>query len=200
MATIPFYATSEDIKDIIKYINDQEDLAYIVADGPNKWIAKNTVDILEATEHFIWHIPSGPLPLLREVGQDPLTIDEPFKGWTQLRNTGNLSLPYFGPGHPGVFQMDLYNHKSPVQPEADYTNLSRHSLGWIGNHYKILGNGAKEITEKRWKSLRKWVQKQSKKVPYGGPNYVNGDGQLEVYAFKDAQRLFAEGKIANVNP
>src|SRR5215203_1750666 len=156
MPNIPFYADTTDFRTIHSWLNDCDELAFIVADGYQQWRAVNTVPKLLPGRACVWHVPSGPLPLLYaepscEIGK----IIDAWSGWQELRPGADTSRPYFGPGHPGIIW--LYVHPTS---RFDSEGIGFSWFEWIGNHYRITGDGANVLTEKFWRRLRRWVKKQ----------------------------------------
>lgn len=188
MAWLPFYASENDIPALLSHLNASEDLAFIVSDGPGKWIAKNAIDALADGRHCLWHVASGPLPLFRGAKVPPGEIANPLVGWSEVRAGADPTNPYFGAGHPGVFWLNLYSRVTDRVSGESLVGLS--SFEWIGNHYKSIGVAAKSETEKYWKSLALWMKTLAVKVPRGGPRQPTPP---EIWAFSDAQALFEAG-------
>ena len=94
MPWLPIYANANDFPIILDWLNRSEDLAFIVSDGRSRWRAVESIDTLDNNRFCLWHVPSGPLPLLhakpsREVG----SISDPWKGWKELREGADASQP-----------------------------------------------------------------------------------------------------------
>jgi hypothetical protein len=187
MPWLPFYAASEDFDLVAERLNASEDLAYLVSAGPGRWVAVKTIDMLRPGRHCLWHIGSGPLPLVRGAEQDDLSIANPFEAWAEARAGADPTTPYFGAGHPGVFWLNL---KAEEQSSRGESVIGLSSFEWIGNHYKIIGSAAQPKTEAAWKGLRHWIGKAGIKVPRGGPAEVRPP---EIWALQGAQRQFADG-------
>src|SRR5436190_228422 len=102
MPYIPFYADEKDCKYIRKFLNQHPEVAFIISDGPHRWRATKSVLRLKA-DTCLWHIPSGPLPLLHPHPSNRIdSIHDPWNGWKELSPGADRDSPYFGPGHPGV--------------------------------------------------------------------------------------------------
>jgi hypothetical protein len=187
MPWLPFYASAGDFDALLQHLNSTDDIAFLVAAGPHRWVAKNTLESLQSGRICLWHTSSGPLPLLQPGDQKDLEVANPFEAWTELRTGADPSTPYFGAGHPGVFWLNLRGDGMSRQG-APIVALS--SFEWIGNHYKIIGDAALPQTEAAWKALRRWIGKIAKKVPRGGPAQPTPP---EIWAFPHAQQLFADG-------
>ena len=116
MPWFPIYADEDDFQSILTWLNEEQDIAFIVSNGSKKWIAKKSIDRLEQGRNCLWHIPSGPLPLLQANPNKPdQAVKNPWKGWKEKRTGANPTTPYFGAGHPGVIWLNV----QPVGREAD---------------------------------------------------------------------------------
>ena len=187
MPWLPFYASDADLDTVRGHVNAADDLAYLVACGPGQWKAVGSLASVECGRYGLWHVPSGPLPLLKPGDGTPGEITNPFAGWSELRPGAHPSTPYFGVGHPGVFWLNL--RAGGISPHSTpLVGLS--SFEWIGNHYRPIGSAASPGTEASWKMLRRWVAKSATKVPRGGPAESTPP---EVWAFPGAEALFSQG-------
>jgi len=193
MPWIPLYADDADFGLIHKWINDEPDLAFIVSDGPGRWRAVARLTELTGRRICLWHVPSGPLPLLHPHPSDTVDpITDPWSGWQELRAEGHGGRhPYFGAGHPGIFWL---NHRPTRLTNPEVIGLS--SFEWIGNHYRIIGRPAEASTEKYWKRLRTWISKQSIKLPRSGP--LQGRG--EIFTLPSAAARIQSGSARDSNP
>jgi hypothetical protein len=194
MPWLPLYVTADDTKTFFQLLLDENELVPIVADGVGRWIAttdKST--LLTASRSCLWHIASGPLPLLGAKHSDETTwIEDPWSGWAERRPGADRSQPYFGAGHPGIFWLDLNIY--PTELPTNICGLT--SFEWIGDHYKILGGGARLETHRCWKRLRSKIKKVSTKVPRGT---IDGPFKPEIFALPIAAQLLQSGKRADVN-
>ncbi len=188
MAGILMYLSESDVPALLAHLNASEEIAFIVSNGPGRWIAVKPRESLAVGSHCLWHIPSGPLPLFRGANEEPGVITNPFEGWSEVKAGADATRPYFGAGHPGVFWLSIYIWNSHSVPGQMLLGLS--SFEWIGNHYRIIGSAAKPETEKYWKGLGRWVKKHAVKVPRGGPQQPT---KPEIWAFRGAQALFEAG-------
>src|SRR5689334_7347129 len=103
MSWLPIYADSNDFRDIHEWLNSCEELAFIVADGPQKWRAVNSIPELQPGRVCLWHVPSGPLPLVHPPpSRETSEIADPWGGWQELRAGADPGVPYFGPAHVGI--------------------------------------------------------------------------------------------------
>ncbi len=191
MPWLPFYADEEDFRVVLGRLNADEESAVIVPNGAGRWVAKRTVDGLADGCYCLWHIPSGPLPLLfRRAGKiHTAAVEDPFAGW-EARLTGhNPSVPYFGI-HPGVIVMAKVT-QGVESPDA----IGMSGFSWIGNRYRAIGYGAAESTGKWWRRLRRWVRKQAvRRIPR------KAGLEPEIWVFPSAYRRIAGGVGHDVNP
>ena len=197
MPWLPIYADEQDFRVILDRLNGDEEIAFIVPDGSSlwraRWRATRPLSRLEAARICLWHVPSGPLPLLhRQPDKKAGTITNPWNGWTGLRDSAHKNCPFFGAGHPGIIWL---NHRPQAPQTSGGIGLS--SFEWIGNRYSAAGSPASEATEKFWQSLQRWVKKGSVKVPRDGP--VDGP-QAEIWAFPSALAAFRNGRGREANP
>jgi hypothetical protein len=193
MPWLPIYADSNDFRVIHDWLNASEELAFIVADGPGRWRAVRSIPVLENDLICLWHVPSGPLPLLHaSPSRKVSSITDPWSGWEELRTGVIRSTPYFGAGHPGIIWLNFH----PVSQRSSQ-NIGLSSFEWVGNHYRIIGKSADPLTETLWRSLRRWVQKRAQRIPRSGP--LDGP-RAEIYALPSALAAFESGVGRDVNP
>lgn len=194
MPWLPLYLFDDDQDVILAMLNDDPEAAFIVSDGIGRWKAVATLPDLESPKrHAIWHVPSGPLPLLAAVHGNPdAEVTDPWQGWTERRAGADASTPYFGAGHPGIFWLNLRN-----ELRGSTRKIGLSSFEWIGHRYAKIGKVVEPSTDKWWKRLTRTIRRSGSKVPRGGPN---GPYAPEIYAMPAAVRAFAEGKEADGNP
>ena len=217
MAWLPMYLLDKDLEFLNDWLNQEEEIAFLVSNGHKKWIAKKEHKIFtdvgaqsfgerhkfaipDYAEYNLWHVPSGQLPLLganeagvklkfnKEEWNEEGKVDNPWLGWTEIRTGANSRIPYFGAGHPGVIHLEI---NLPHDQEIRMSNF-----GWIGNHYKIIGNGAEQTTEKFWNKLRRMAKKVATQISRG-----NNSGQKkEIFAFPTAYEEIQNGRPCALNP
>lgn len=193
MPWLPFYAFGDDPGTLLSLLNDDPEVAFIIGDGPGKWKAVETIEAFRDRRCMIWHVPSGPLPLLAAVNGDPDdNIADPWCGWTERRAGAISTIPYFGPDHSGHVRLTIKNLAGGNEPRIGLSGME-----WTGSHYARIGLPAHPSTQRWWKRLRAAIIRISKKVPRGGPF---GDSKPEIYALPDACRAFAKGMEADINP
>ncbi len=189
---LPLYVDETDASLLLECINLDPDVAFIVANGPGQWVARASLDKVEDGRFCIWHVPSGPLPMLNSRAK-PLTVDDPWSGWTELRAGADRTLPYFGQGHPGVIWWNLRTRSRSADG-----GLGLSSFEWIGNHYRIIGSPAAPSTEAWWAGLRRLIRKQkAERVPRSGP--VDG-ARPEIWALPSALVKIQRGMHRDNNP
>ncbi len=187
MAWIPIYAAETDLRLLLSFLNASDEIAFVVSDGPGKWIAVKSLSALPNGRYCLWHVPSGALPLIRGVNDAPGEIRDPFDGWTEARAGADRTQPYFGPGHPGVFWLNV---RSTQTNPTGIPVVGLSSFEWIGNHYKSIGFQPKPETERFWKHLYRWVRKSAVQVPRGGPRQMTPPA---IWALPGAQAMFQAG-------
>ena len=183
MPWIPFYADEGDFRVILDWLNQNDEIAFIVSDGPKRWRAVHTVPRLEdSLQICLWHVPSGPLPLRYPLPSgriDPIT--DPWSGWTELRGRADHAWPYFGFYYVGV----IWLHRR-LRSEEKPDTISLSSFGWTGNQHAKAGHSAPEATKKFWASLRSWTKMNAVRIPRSGP--LDGP-RPEIWAFPSALRV-----------
>ena len=193
MPWLPIYADSVDFEEVLGWLNTSEELAFIVTDGPGRWIAVPTIQAIESPRICLWHVPSGPLPLLHPQPSQAIgSISDPWAGWEELRAGADSSNPYFGAGHPGIIWLNV-RPKSYRDPNA----IGLSSFEWVGNHYSVIGRKADESTERLWRKMRRWAQKSAIKIPRSGA--LDGPN-AEIFAFPSAIAAFKDGAQRTDNP
>ena len=193
MPWIPMYLADSDADRVLAMLNADEEVAFLVADGPKRWKAIASLPTPPTDSRIgMWHIPSGPLPLLAADKQRNGQIHDPFSGWNELRTGADPTTPYFGAGHPGIIWLNAC-----LSPKERNSAGGMSSFEWIGNRYSLVGNPAKKTTELWWKFLRRRIQKISKKVPRGG---LSSALPPEIFAYPAALALLEEGQQFDANP
>lgn len=208
MAWTPMYLEKEDVEILNTWLNENEEIAFLVSNGSGKWIAKKQLDIFAESElqmaevrliaedleiqtpysfqYNLWHIPSGKLPLIdTSINR---FIDDPWSGWTEIRAGANRGVPYFGAGHVGIISLNIHlaynNGAIPIS-----------HFGWIGNHYKVIGNGAEKSTELFWNKLKRMVKKVAVQIP----RCNRLETKKEVFAFPSAYSEISNGRPCSSN-
>jgi hypothetical protein len=213
MAWTPMYLLREDLKYLNDWLNQEDEIAFLVSNRESKWIAKKQHDIIseigtqifedgddftipDFVEYNLWHIPSGQLPLIggtklkfsKEDWSYDDKIFDPWTGWKETRSGANPRIPYFGAGHPGVIHLEI--------KVSDHDEIPMSSFGWIGNHYKMIGNAADQTTEKFWNKLKRMIKKIGKQIPRSNAT----DGKKEIFAFPAAYKEIQNGRQCALNP
>lgn len=212
MAWLPLYLVKQDVEFLNDWLNQEEEIAFLVSNGTSKWIAKKQHDIVADMErqkadgyfsgnylkYSLWHVQSGPLPLFGSGSSGKLCfnkddwneeqIADPWSGWTEIRAGADSDIPYFGAGHPGIIHLTI--HLSDDNNEIPMSDFQ-----WIGNHYKIIGSGAEKSTEKFWNKLRRMAKKIGTHIPR--QNKV--ESKNEIYAFPLAYKAIQNGRACSLN-
>lgn len=193
MGWIPLYATAEDLDAVRQWLNAEPEIVWLVADGPERWIARPSVEVLTQPLTTLWHVPAGPLPLELTNGKLPVTfVDDPWRGWRERHAAANPSTPYFGVFFTGA----IWFHVQPWSTRIDGA-LGLSSFEWIGNHYRVLGHAAHPRTERWWQRMRRWVAKRGVLVPRGG---LSSTMAPEIWALPHARDALLAGARAAINP
>lgn len=188
MPWLPIYADDSDFSVLVDHLNQCEEIAIIASVDAGKWAAVARIEQLKPGRYCLWHVPSGPLPLFRGAHEPLGLIEDPFSGWVEVKAGADTSQPYFGAGHPGIIWLNIRG--SDANHLSGLTTIGLTSFEWIGNHYKSIGSSAHPDTEKFWKSLGRWVRKNSVKVPRGG---LSQSTSPEIWAFAGAASQLESG-------
>jgi hypothetical protein len=209
MPWIPMYLHREDVKALLDWLNNEQEIAFIVPIGSpehdHAWKAVQEVEALHDGTWSLWHVPGGPLSLPgANFGEPDETIEDPWSGWRERNPGADPRVPWFGGSVPHIIDLELHERglgkdgKQVIPPEERSDEiLGMSSLGWIGQRYRAIGTPAPQATERWWKRLRRWVAKNARRVPRSGPI----DGQSpEIYAFPCAFEAIQQGKPRDANP
>jgi hypothetical protein len=193
MPWLPMYLVMEDTPSLLALLNRDRELAFLISDGPGQWIARNELSALTDGRTALWHVSSGPLPLLGVRLKDPVKpIEDPWLGWIERRQGANSSVPCFGAGHPGVIWLNL---RITARETGSICGLS--SFEWIGSRYALIGSAATPQTERWWRTLRTHIRKITQRVPRVR---LDSSTPSEVYAFPTAYDELKAGGSADMNP
>jgi hypothetical protein len=146
------YVNEEDVRVLLAWLTESAQVAFLLPDGIGRWKAVHELNEFPNAPVEMWHVPSGPLPLLGKERDDPVQeIASPWNGWTEQRPGADKRLPYFGPGWPGVMTLNLQlvskrTQSEPASSQKAPSAIGLSNLGWIGNRYNIIGSAAKPET------------------------------------------------------
>jgi hypothetical protein len=126
MPCIPLYADESDFSTIHDYLNQTEEIAFIVSDGLQRWRAVKAVPNMDLGRICLWHMPSGSLPLLHPLPSKTVeSISDPWGGWTELRTGADANCPYFGLGDQGILSGSIIaQYLSEYSMELGFLHLS----------------------------------------------------------------------------
>ena len=192
MPWLPLYLYDDDVDTILGMLNDDPDMVFIVSDGPSRWKAVATLTTLLTGRYTLWHLPTGPLPLLGPARTQAGWVEDPWQGWREQSSSFDGSEPYFGSEGTGILWFNHRNTPPGAKPEVRMS-----SFEWIGHHYDMIGFRASAETDRWWKRLRMNAKRIATKVPRGGPTTGT---KPEIYALPGAIRAFERGVPAAVNP
>jgi hypothetical protein len=149
---------------------------------------------LPDAKYLLWHIPSGPLPLLSspDSGTKPAWIADPRAGWTELMPGADPTVPFFG-SIPQIITLGVQRQATEAQE-----GVGQSYFGWIGNRYKAVGVPAAPETQRWWNRLSRWFKSTAmKKIAPLGP----ADGpDKRIWAFPSAYRRILMGQHRDANP
>jgi hypothetical protein len=118
---LPIFADEFDAPHLVDWLNGEEDIAFIVSDGPQRWKAVRKVSGIKNGRHALWHVPSGPLPRVKKYG-DTEPIANPWRGWKERHPGRDSTTPWFGGVCTSVFNLELNTIWPPdwvrVNPES----------------------------------------------------------------------------------
>ena len=195
MPCILFYATDKDLQQVFAFLNKDPEAAFIVGNGPKRWIAKSPLPYHGDATYCIWHVPSaagGPLSIPRRVdgavciSSDNRVIHDPWQGWEEEITGANSSQPYFGPGHPGIIWLNARSYSTAAQ---DWVGMS--SFTWVGSDCDREVRPAAEIARPFWKKLRRLVTENNAEIPVFGP--WDGDAPPKIPALPNALAKIKNG-------
>lgn len=175
MPWLPIFVDEHDAKLLVHWLNQEEEIAFLVPAGQGKWKAVSSVAGLKDGEYSLWHIASEPLPLW--CGScDYGVIENPWEGWTEPLNGGSLTTPNSGVNCPGVIWLTLRTRHQPYSQQElnelpvcdallmkgkDIMSVS--DFEWIDRYQQ-----APRQTHRWWRRLKYWVTCQAVKLTPGG--------------------------------
>lgn len=206
-----FCADNKDLRLILSRLNNDPEIAFIVSDGKSKWIAKNQTNHLDDGRYYLWHIPSGKLPLFKKGGGDILGkhlrnrmnipkrpvveagwIEKPFEGWKELCPCSNPTIPFFG-STPIIVEFIVQTNGTET-PKS----IGLSAFGWIGNRYCVIEKPATKEMGNWWRRMNQWISKTAiEKIPRWGP--IDGPNP-EIWAFPSAYNRIKDGSPRDSNP
>jgi hypothetical protein len=189
------HATAKDIASLRDWINDSDDVAWIVKVAQSgqsyAWKATYRIDTLAEQQYAIWHIRSGPLniPSGKPSVPDAL-VSDPFQGWTQALDHGDATAPWFGANLPGPYS---FQFRESGKERSD--SLGRSDFYWALDRYKAIGKPAHSEAKRWWQRLRRFIEQSSTKVPW-----PDQSGRHSTFVFPEAFEQHRAGRHLDVNP
>jgi hypothetical protein len=215
-AGLLFFADEQDARLILDRLNVDPDIAFIIHDGPRsyetaqpssevgitaqigtghpehrqRWRAVWDLEQFEentAGDHILWHVPSGPLPLIR-AGQTERMISDPWAGWIEEEPNQWQDAPYFGWRFYGTIQLQL-NARHLAYTETELKTLRVLNHYWMQNDGLYVSHFQSKLSsaeaEQWWARFEGWVSSTAVKLK-------DQTGGNEVWTFPSAlQRLKA---------
>ena len=192
MPLIPFYATENDLAEVVGWLSDDPEIAFIVSAGPKRWVARPALDGVHFDRIALWHKPSGPLPLVPgRAWQRERWIEHPERGWKERKTGPDPTVPFFGVGCPGV----IWFNAVLTGPNGEEIGMS--SFEWSGNGSRSERSVPLPATERWWSRLRERMKENGVQVPRSGP--VDGP-HPEIWALPEARSLIISGATRSINP
>ena len=124
MPAILVYATAADLRLVLAHLNADEEIAFLVSAGSDRWQAVEQVPDVKPGRTLLWHRPGGPLPLLQPDGTETV-ISDPFAGWTERVSSNVGRVPFFG-SIPVIVTLDV-----PPLATAEEERVPMSAFGWI---------------------------------------------------------------------
>lgn len=138
----------------------------------SRWKAVDAVDALSDGLNSLWHIPAGPLPMIKtDSALVPLApqyppIPDPWAGWTGPAG--------FGPGcHPWI-RLELRTRHRPYT-EQELATLHERNAFWLGKDDMLAVSGfqwtgshfrpAPPQTHRWWNRMKRWVDRNAVQLP-----------------------------------
>lgn len=212
MAWIPIYADEDDFITITEKLNADSEIAYLLPDGKERWIAHAEVEYLQDGDYMLWHTPGGEILRFRKGKRDintgvlgklmkypvdpPLIeagwVEDPWKGWKGPHASDNETLPFLDSA-PCIISLTVRRHGAYSDG-----SIGMSCFGWIGNRYRLIGKPASKETANWWRRLNRWISKESAtKIPRSGD--LDGPNP-EIWAFPSAYGKINIGNPRDMNP
>jgi hypothetical protein len=187
---IGIYLEEEDSTLLRARLNQDQEIAFLMPEGPGRWRAVwESDDVLGKT--MLWHVPGGPLPLLRPDGSETF-IEDPFAGWRDLAPGMDSSVPYFGLGCPSTVLLELYvrGWRGLLRPNM----LPLSGITWYGARPY---SGPHPSTRRWWSRFRRWLRQHTTRITRSGP--LQGP-RGDVHAFPVALHSIQAGVERDPSP
>ena len=192
MGVIYLYIDEDDAKDVLKLLNEDLDLAFLIKGKELEWKAVQTIQTLYSCR--IWHIPSGPLSVPYGKNEPDVLIENPFDSWHQKPMETIRPLPKDYP-YPRIKPNTNFFDLSIYLPKDDIVGLS--TIQWVGDYNSVLGIKADESTKKHWLKLKRLFKKMMQKEI---PRVTNSKSKLKAYCFPGAYQHIMDGGLRSSNP
>lgn len=134
----------------------------------SRWKAVRTVEALTDGLNSLWHVPAGPLPLIKmDPGPRPLVVQfppipDPWTGW--------FGPPGFGSGCYAWIRLELHTRHRPYTGQEraslqeqnffwlkDHDMLVVSDLQWTGGHFRQ----APPQTQRWWNRMKSWLERNA---------------------------------------
>lgn len=134
----------------------------------SRWKAVRTVDALADGLHSLWHVPAGPLPLIKtDPGPLPLVVQyppipDPWAGW--------IGPPGFGPACHAWVRLELWTRHRPYT-EQERASLHEHICFWLNDHEMLVVSDLQWTgshfrptppqTQRWWNRMKRWLERNA---------------------------------------
>ncbi|WP_147332826.1 hypothetical protein [Archangium gephyra] len=171
-----------DIELLRERLNRDPEIAFILPEGPGHWRAVWQIDDAQG-QTMLWHVPGGPLPLLRRGAEKDSLIEDPFAGWTACRAGRDKTVPYFGPSWPSALLLSLF---PPGWRGLPRDSIPVSGLGWYG---RMMGVSPLP-TRRWWQRFGSWIRRRSVRVTRDGPLF---EPHADIWAMPAGLRAIQSG-------
>ncbi|MBD1807898.1 hypothetical protein H6F98_20940 [Microcoleus sp. FACHB-SPT15] len=191
-----------DAKLLVDWLNQDEEIAFLIPAGCGKWQAVPSVADLKDGEYSLWHIPSGLLPLWSG-SYDQEIIVNPWDGWTEpITGCNPITRPNSGVNRPGVILLELHTrhqpyskqelHESPILDAWLMTGkdiIVDSNFSWIGDRYQP----APSATHRWWRRFKYWVARQAIRLTPPGERWSFWAFPSAFQKMKSGMEYYANG-------
>ncbi len=202
MPWLPVFLDECDAKLLVHWLNQDEEIAFLVPAGRGKWKAVPSVADLKDGEYSLWHIPSRPLPLWSG-SYDQEIIANPWDGWTEpITGCNPITRPNSGVNCPGVILLELHTRHQPYSKQELRERAMLISLlmrgkdiiivsdfSWIGDRYQP----APSATHRWWRRLKYWVARQAIRLTPPGERWSFWAFPSAFQKMKSGMEYYANG-------
>jgi hypothetical protein len=228
MAWIPMYLLDKDVEFLNDWLNQEEEIAFLISIGRRQWIAKKEHAILpdigkqiweheEAeyevwgndkpdlsipnfVEYQLWHIPSGALPLL-DANKGGVKLKLKKEDW---ENEGKVDNPWLGWTEIRTGANPRIPYFGAGHPGVIHLELNLpHDNEIRMSNFGWIGNRYKIIGSAADQSTERFwnkLRRMAKKIGTQIPRSNDPNGKKEIFAFPTAYEEIRNGRPCSLNP